>query len=95
MCQSSRVVLNSGARFCVQARGRGAVRRAPKMRSYSSFRRGFTPASIRNFCDMIGVTRSNGTVDVGMLEAAIREDLDANALNRRAFVVFKEGELPE
>jgi glutaminyl-tRNA synthetase len=42
-------------------------------------RRGYTPASIRNFCDMIGVTRSNGVVDMGMLEAAIRDDLDANA----------------
>jgi glutaminyl-tRNA synthetase len=42
-------------------------------------RRGYTPASIRNFCDMIGVTRSNGMVDMGMLEAAIRDDLDANA----------------
>lgn len=52
----------------------------PRMPTISGMRRrGFTPASIRNFCDMIGVTRSNGTVDVGMLEAAIREDLDANA----------------
>ena len=52
----------------------------PRMPTISGMRRrGFTPASIRNFCDMIGVTRSNGTVDMGMLEAAIREDLDANA----------------
>jgi glutaminyl-tRNA synthetase len=42
-------------------------------------RRGFTPASIRHFCDMIGVTRANGVVDMSMLEAAIREDLDSNA----------------
>jgi len=52
----------------------------PRMPTISGMRRrGFTPASIRNFCDMIGVTRSNGTVDMGMLEAAIRDDLDANA----------------
>ncbi|GAA0794352.1 glutamine--tRNA ligase/YqeY domain fusion protein [Marinobacterium sediminicola] len=52
----------------------------PRMPTISGMRRrGFTPASIRNFCEMIGVTRSNGTVDMGMLEAAIRDDLDANA----------------
>ncbi|MBV1786575.1 glutamine--tRNA ligase/YqeY domain fusion protein [Marinobacterium sp. D7] len=52
----------------------------PRMPTISGLRRrGYTPASIRNFCDMIGVTRSNGIVDMGMLEAAVREDLDANA----------------
>ncbi|WP_027853684.1 glutamine--tRNA ligase/YqeY domain fusion protein [Marinobacterium litorale] len=52
----------------------------PRMPTISGLRRrGYTPASIRHFCDMIGVTRSNGIVDMGMLEAAIREDLDANA----------------
>ncbi len=52
----------------------------PRMPTISGLRRrGYTPASIRNFCDMIGVTRSNGVVDMGMLEAAIREDLDSNA----------------
>jgi len=39
-------------------------------------RRGYTPASIRNFCDMVGVTRSNSVVDAGMLEHCLREDLD-------------------
>ncbi|NVK44591.1 MAG: glutamine--tRNA ligase/YqeY domain fusion protein [Oceanospirillaceae bacterium] len=52
----------------------------PRMPTISGLRRrGYTPASIRNFCDMIGVTRSNGIVDMGMLEAAVRDDLDANA----------------
>jgi glutaminyl-tRNA synthetase len=52
----------------------------PRMPTISGLRRrGYTPASIRNFCDMIGVTRSNSTVDMGMLEAAIREDLDAKS----------------
>ena len=39
-------------------------------------RRGYTPASIRNFCEMIGVTRTNSMVDVAMLEHSLREDLD-------------------
>lgn len=52
----------------------------PRMPTISGLRRrGYTPAAIRNFCDMIGVTRSNGVVDMAMLEAAIREDLDSNA----------------
>ncbi|MFT0180028.1 MULTISPECIES: glutamine--tRNA ligase/YqeY domain fusion protein [Pseudomonas] len=52
----------------------------PRMSTLSGYRRrGYTPAAIRNFCEMIGVTRSNGVVDVAMLEFAIREDLDQNA----------------
>lgn len=39
-------------------------------------RRGYTPASIRNFCEMVGVTKSNSVVDVGMLEHCLRDDLD-------------------
>ncbi|HHX33893.1 MAG TPA: glutamine--tRNA ligase, partial [Gammaproteobacteria bacterium] len=40
----------------------------PRMSTISGFRRrGFTPASIRNFCDMIGVNRAGGVVDLGML----------------------------
>jgi glutaminyl-tRNA synthetase len=52
----------------------------PRMSTLSGYRRrGYTPASIRSFCDMIGVNRAGGLVDIGMLEFAIREDLDANA----------------
>ena len=52
----------------------------PRMPTISGLRRrGYTPGSIRNFCDSIGVTRSNSTVDMGMLEASIREDLDSSA----------------
>jgi glutaminyl-tRNA synthetase len=52
----------------------------PRMPTISGLRRrGFTPQSLRHFCDMIGVTRSNGIVDMSMLESAIRDDLDANA----------------
>ncbi len=42
-------------------------------------RRGYTPASIRNFCEMVGVTKANSTVDVGMLEHCLRENLDRTA----------------
>ena len=52
----------------------------PRMPTISGLRRrGYTPLSIRNFCERIGVTRKDGVVDVSMLEHAIREDLDANA----------------
>ena len=52
----------------------------PRMPTISGMRRrGFTPAAIRRFCEMIGTTRSDGLVDVAMLEFAIREDLNENA----------------
>ncbi|WP_304640882.1 glutamine--tRNA ligase/YqeY domain fusion protein [Pseudomonas sp.] len=52
----------------------------PRMSTLSAFRRrGYTPASIRDFCERIGVTRSDGVVDMGVLEFCIREDLDKNA----------------
>lgn len=38
-------------------------------------RRGYTPASIRRFCDMIGVSKANSVVDMAQLEYCIREDL--------------------
>jgi glutaminyl-tRNA synthetase len=52
----------------------------PRMPTLSGLRRrGYTPASIRAFCEMIGVTRSPGMVDIGLLEFAIRDDLDKHA----------------
>ncbi len=52
----------------------------PRMPTISGMRRrGFTPESIRTFCDMIGVNKAGGTVDMGMLEHAIREDLNTRA----------------
>ena len=50
-------------------------------------RRGYTPQSIRNFCDIIGVTRTNSMVDVAMLEHALREDLDQTS--PRAMAVLR------
>ncbi|MEH6588222.1 MAG: glutamine--tRNA ligase/YqeY domain fusion protein [Halioglobus sp.] len=59
----------------------------PRMPTVSGMRRrGYTPSAIRKFCDMIGTTRSDGVVDVAMLEFAIREDLNENA--PRAMVVL-------
>ncbi|VUD47937.1 Glutamine--tRNA ligase [Thalassocella blandensis] len=52
----------------------------PRMPTIAGYRRrGYTPASIRKFCEMIGVTKADGVVDVAMLEHAIRDDLDKNA----------------
>ena len=60
----------------------------PRMSTLSAFRRrGYTPAAIREFCERIGVTRSDGVVDMGVLEFCIRDDLDANA--PRAMCVLK------
>jgi len=50
-------------------------------------RRGYSPASIRNFCDSIGVTRTNSMVDVAMLEHALRENLDQTS--PRAMAVLR------
>jgi len=53
----------------------------PRMPTVSGMRRrGYTAVAIRKFCDMIGTTRSDGVVDVAMLEFAIREDLNENAV---------------
>ena len=52
----------------------------PRMPTLSGMRRrGYTPESIRNFCDRIGVARRENVVETAMLESAVREDL-----NRRA-----------
>jgi glutaminyl-tRNA synthetase len=52
----------------------------PRMPTIAGMRRrGFTPRSVRNFCEMIGVTRSDGMVDVAMLEHALRDDLNKHA----------------
>ena len=42
-------------------------------------RRGFTPESIRAFCDRIGIARMNSVVDLSWLEQAIRDDLNTTA----------------
>jgi len=42
-------------------------------------RRGYTAASIRDFCERIGVAKSNSLVDVGLLEHCVREELNSTA----------------
>ncbi|BFM20790.1 glutamine--tRNA ligase/YqeY domain fusion protein [Gilvimarinus japonicus] len=52
----------------------------PRMPTISGMRRrGYTAQSLRNFCERIGVTRSDSVVDVGMLEYCVRDDLDKRA----------------
>ena len=43
-------------------------------------RRGYTPEAIRDFCERIGVAKSNSMVDVALLEHCVREDLNRRAL---------------
>ncbi len=42
-------------------------------------RRGYSPATIRNFCDRVGVSKRDGVVDVTLLEHALRDDLNAHS----------------
>ena len=52
----------------------------PRMPTISGMRRrGYTARAIRQFCDMIGVTRADSLVDVSMLEFALRDDLNEHA----------------
>jgi glutaminyl-tRNA synthetase len=52
----------------------------PRMPTISGLRRrGYTPESIRNFCERIGVARRDSTVDIALLEFGIREDLNIQA----------------
>ena len=57
----------------------------PRMPTIAGLRRrGYTPESIRSFCEAIGVTKSEGTVEMGVLENSIRGHLDAMAPRRMA-----------
>ena len=59
----------------------------PRMPTISAMRRrGFTPESIREFCDKIGVAKRENLIDVGLLEFCVREHLNRIALRR--MVVF-------
>ena len=55
----------------------------PRMPTLAGFRRrGFTPESIRNFCDRIGLAKADSTVDVKMLDHSLREHLEVVAPRR-------------
>ncbi len=57
----------------------------PRMTTISGLRRrGYTPASIREFCRRIGVTKQDNTVEFSALESCIREDLNEHAQRRMA-----------
>ncbi len=53
----------------------------PRMPTIAGFRRrGHTPASIRNFCERIGIAKRESIVDLGLLEFCVREDLNRTAM---------------
>ena len=57
----------------------------PRMPTISGLRRrGYTPASIRDFCERIGVAKRENIIDMGLLEFCIREDLNKTAWRRMA-----------
>ena len=59
----------------------------PRMPTISGMRRrGYTPESIRDFCDRIGVARRDNLIDIGLLEFCVREHL--NKIASRRMVVF-------
>ena len=60
----------------------------PRMSTIAGLRRrGYTPESIRNFCERIGVAKTNSVVDIRFLEHCIREDLNVKA--PRAMAVLR------
>src|SRR6476659_2415553 len=50
-------------------------------------RRGYTPEALRSFCGAIGVSKTNGTIELGLLEHHVREDL--NRRSRRVMAVLR------
>ena len=53
----------------------------PRMPTLSGIkRRGYTPEALRNFCAAIGVSKTNGVIELAMLEHHLREDLNKRAL---------------
>jgi glutaminyl-tRNA synthetase len=60
----------------------------PRMPTLSGIRRrGYTPQAIRNFCKAIGVSKTNGSIELAMLEHFVREDLNKRA--PRAMAVLR------
>ena len=54
-------------------------------------RRGYTPRSIRNFCERIGVAKSANVVEYGFLEHCLREDLNETAQRTMAVIPGPSG----
>lgn len=60
----------------------------PRMPTISGLkRRGYTPQSIRTFCDRIGITKSSNTIEMELLESCIREQLESTA--KRVLAVLR------
>ena len=60
----------------------------PRMPTLSGIRRrGYTPEALRNFCAAIGASKTNGTIELAMLEHYVREDLNRRSL--RAMAVLR------
>ncbi|MCL2677571.1 MAG: glutamate--tRNA ligase family protein, partial [Clostridiales bacterium] len=60
----------------------------PRMPTLAGLRRrGYTPSAIRSFCEKIGVAKADSTVEIGLLEHCIREDL--NAAVKRVMAVLR------
>ncbi|MEN9809491.1 MAG: hypothetical protein RLZZ488_1058 [Pseudomonadota bacterium] len=59
----------------------------PRMPTISGIRRrGITPEAIRNFAERVGVTKKNTTIEIGLFETTVREDLDENCARAMAVV---------
>ena len=76
----------------------------PRMPTISGLRRrGYTPESIRNFCELIGVAKMNSIVDIGLLEDCLRQELNKKAQRKMAvlrplkvvIVNYPEGKVEE
>ncbi len=60
----------------------------PRMLTISGLRRrGYPPAAIRNFCELIGISKKESRIDMGVLENCVREDLNEHA--PRAMAVLR------
>ena len=76
----------------------------PRMPTISGMRRrGYTPESIRDFCERIGVAKANSTVEIALLEHCLREDLNKRAIRvmvvlrplKLTLINYPEGQLEE
>ena len=83
--QISRTVLSKRRLLRVVESGRVSGWDDPRMPTISGMRRrGYTPESIRTFCERVGVAKTNSVIDVSQLEHALREDLNVRAERRMA-----------
>ncbi len=83
--QISRTVLSKRRLLRVVDSGQVSGWDDPRMPTISGMRRrGYTPESIRTFCERVGVAKTNSVIDVSQLEHALREDLNARAERRMA-----------